>query len=344
MKYKKSYTTIYSVAAHAGVSPATVSRVLSGSGYSVSAETKERVLASASFLGYNTGGATKKLHRNIIAVIIPNLINPYYTSLIMGLEYSLRDLGMSMLLMNTAGSLELEKGFIVEILRDEISGVIISPVGENCDHLRDLEKQGVNMVVMEQAPDIDCNRVSFNYKGGGIQAVQYLIGKGCKTIGFIGSPLTRYGRREIFAGYLSALENNGIVKDDRYIRIAKEEYRTPGSLAEVYEYSNGISGVQSMIESGLPEALFCANDITAIGAIQVLQKNGLAIPRDISVIGSDNIPFSAMIYPSLTTIDQSIYEMGSMSAEIMAGKINDKNRRNISATLDPRLIIRNSTV
>jgi len=345
MNYRKNSTTVYSVAKHAGVSATTASRVLSGSDYPVSAGTKDKVLASASDLGYYAGKGAGKNNRGAVAVIIPNLINPFYNSLIMGLEYSLRISGMSTVLMNTDGSLELEKNFIKGILKNRISGVIISPVGDDCEHLRDLEKQGVIVVVIEQAPSIDCNKISFNYRGGGIEATQYLISRGCKSIGFICSPLTKHSRREVYAGYVTALESKGVVIDEKYIYISKEERPSLNNIVENHAFNNGLLSVQAMIDrNSLPEALFCGNDITAFGVMQGLQKNGVRIPQDVSVIGFDNTSFSAMVYPRLTTIDQSTYEMGNMAAEILAGRLEDEYRRNICVTLEPRLIIRDSTI
>ena len=345
MNYKKNVATVYSVARHAGVSPSTVSRVLSGSEYPVSELARQRVYASASILGYNTGATLKNINRNIAAVVIPNLVNPFYATLIMGLEYSLRLAGMSMLLMNSAGNLDLEKNFVSEIIQKKIPGAIFSPVGDEFEHLKELSKHNIRLLVIEESIDLDCSIVVLNHHNGSFRAIEYLVSRGCQTIGFISSPLTKFSRREVYSGYLAGLAHCGIKKEDRYIRIAESEIRTLGNMTEVYEYQNGMQSAQSLIDANtLPDALLCANDITAFGVMQCFHKNNIKIPEDISIIGFDNTPHSEMTYPRLTTVGQGAYEMGSMSAEILNGIINDANRSNTNVTLEIGLTIRDSVI
>lgn len=342
MNIKKGQTTIHDIAKHVGVSPATVSRVFSNTSYPIANKTKEKVLSAARQLGYPKTTSTLAAKCERVIVLIPDLMNPYYTSLIAGLECSLRMSGISMVLVNTGASIDLEKKMISEIDVKSIKGVIISPVSNQVEHIALLIKRGVQVIVLEQAVELECSKVFFNYKKGGELATQYLIDRGLRSIGFISSPLTRFSRREVYDGYLSALQKNGLAVDERLIRIAKNELR---QTDDIYEIANGRMQIQQMIDlKNLPDGVFCANDITAIGVLGQLHKENICVPQDISVIGFDNVFYSGCASPPLTTIDQCVYEIGSMAAELLNRNIIDPNRKCVDVTLEPRLVIRDSVV
>lgn len=343
MNKRSGKPTIYDVALKAGVSTSTVSRTLRNVGYAVSQETRERVLQAVKVLNYDTyayENLNKTNSENRVAVIIPNIINPYYSTLITGVEYNLQNAGMQMVLFNTGGIKAKEISIVEEILESNFKGVIIISICEKHCHIQKLINSNIKVVACEQSINLDCNSVTFNFFGGGLLATEYLISKGKKKIAFIGSPIDRYSRIMLFNGYKKALKRNYLKYDEKYIKIAKAE---KSSGTEIFEFKNGKEQVNDLINTGLiPDAIFCVNDITAIGVMHQLQHYGYKIPSDISVIGFDNIYFSSMIYPPLTTIDQCTYELGTMAAEILIGSINDPNRGNISTVLEPKLVARGS--
>lgn len=343
MNNKKRKPTIYDVAREAGVSTSTVSRTLRNDGYAVSTETREKVFLAVNKLNYDTKIYDSKNNTNLenrVAVVLPNIINPYYSTLVTGVEYNLHKAGMQMVLYNTGGDKNKEVSVIEEIIESKFRGAIIISICKNYDHIQKLISSNIKVVACEQSVDLDCNSVTFNFFEGGLIATEYLISKGKKKIAFISSPLDRFSRIGLFNGYKKALKRNSIVLDGRYIKIAKTE---ESSGTEIFEFKNGKEQVDELIKDNLiPDAIFCINDITAIGVIHQLQQNRYKIPKDIGVIGFDNIYFSSMIYPSLTTIDQCTYELGTMAAEILIGSINDPNRGNISTVLEPKLVIRES--
>lgn len=343
MNIKSGKPTIYDVARKAGVSTSTVSRTLRNDGYAVSRKTREKVLEAVQALNYDThtyDNISKTNLENRVAVIIPNIINPYYSTLVTGVEYNLQNAGMQMVLFNTGGQKAKEVSIVEEILESNFKGVIIISICEKHEHIQKLINSKIKVVACEQSINLDCNSVTFNFFEGGLMATEYLINKGKKKIAFIGSPLDRYSRIGLYNGYKKALKRNSIKYDEKYIKIAKTE-KSLGT--EIFEFQNGIEQVDELISEGLiPDAIFCINDITAIGVMHQLQHYGYKIPNDIGVIGFDNIYFSNMIYPPLTTIDQCTYELGTMVAEILIGSINDPNRGNISTVLEPKLIIRES--
>lgn len=343
MNKKKNNITIYDVASEAGVSPSTVSRTLRDEGYAVSAETKEKVLLAVKKLNYNTKIYYKEKDskpKNKIAVVVPNIMNPYYSTLVTGVEYNLHISGMQMVLFNTGGDKTREVSAVEEIIESAFIGVIIVSICDKHDHIQKLISSNIKVIACEQNIDLDCNSVTFNFFDGGYMATEFLISKGRKKIAFISSPLDRYSRISLYNGYKKALKRNSIDLDKKLVKVSK--YEKPTGI-EVYEFKNGKDQIDELIKDGIiPDGIFCINDITAIGVIHQLQQYGYKIPNDVAVIGFDNIYFSSMIYPSLTTIDQSTYELGTMAAEILVGSINDPNRGNISTVLEPKLIIRQS--
>ncbi|KUO76459.1 MAG: hypothetical protein APF77_18050 [Clostridia bacterium BRH_c25] len=344
MNKKHGNVTVYDVAKVAGVSVSTVSKILNSSSYKFTDKTKKQVLDIAKELGYekqhNTVSGERKVAGNKIAVISPDIINPYYASLVTGLESALQAGGMDMVFYNSRNNRMLEVKIANQLLESDCIGVIIVSICDSYDHIKRLIDTGTKVVAFEQQIDLECNKVGFNYSKGGFMATEFLIQKGYKNIGFISSPMTRPSRKQVYEGYKKALARYNITPNEKYIKIAENEIQ---SSVEMFDYQNGINLVQEMISQGdLPNAIFCINDITAIGVIKKLQDSGYHVPEDVGVIGFDNISFSYMIAPSLTTIEQSTYELGAMAAEILIGSINDPNRGNIAIVLEPKLIIRES--
>lgn len=339
----KKKPTIYDVAKVAGVSPSTVSRTLRDDGYPVAPETRQKVLQAVEKLKYNTYVYENRKNTNLVekvAVVVPNIINPYYSTLITGIQYNLHSAGIQMFLFNTSGDKSKEIDVVEEIIKSKFIGAIIISICNSHEHIQKLIDSGVKVVACEQNVNLDCNSVTFNYFEGGLMATEYLIKKGKRKIAFITSPLDRQSRIGLFNGYKKALKRNAIKFDQRLVKIADTEKSTG---REIFEFINGKEQVDKLINEGIiPDAIFCINDITAIGVIHQLQYYGYKIPDDIGVIGFDNIYFSSMIYPPLTTVDQCTYELGTMVSEILMGSINDPNRGNISTVLEPKLVIRES--
>lgn len=339
-------TTIYDVAERANVSVSTVSKILNNTQGKFKEETRNLVFKSAEVLGYTrhirTKEKNKKISSNNIVVIMPDIINPFYASLANGLESTLRNSGMNMMFHNSHNSRVIEVDITKQCINSSCKGVIIISIAESYKHIEDLINSGVKVVAFEQHIDLNCNKVGFNFKKGGFMATEFLVQSGHKEIGFISSPLSRSSRVEIFKGYKKALGKYNLPICEKFIKIAVDEDR---DINEMYDYENGIEQVINMIGNNeLPEAIFCINDMTAIGVIRKLQDEGYNIPNDISVIGFDNINFSYVIKPELTTIEQSTYELGAMAAEILLGSINDCHRGNISIIIEPKLIVRESVL
>lgn len=338
MNKKSGKVTIYDIAEAAGVSVSTVSRVLGNEEYPVSSSMRQKVNDAANSLGYVKRNANKQENARYAAVVIPNLNNPYYSALVTGLERYLRLSNINMLLINACGSFEIEKQLLSQLRN--VMGVIISPSTQHTEHIDQLLKSGMNIVIMEQPTKLSCNSVCFNYYKGGKMATDYLIQQGFRRIAFVTPPITRYSRNEIYNGYLSALSHANIpFSKDLIFASEKEEHTFDGS----YEYTTGVSLTMEILhKKELPEAIFCINDMIAFGVLQVLQKQHIRVPEDVSIIGFDNIIFTSIVTPELTTIDQCTYEIGSIAAQLLHESFIDPTRKLVSITLEPKLVERST--
>ncbi|MDN5313486.1 LacI family transcriptional regulator [Thermoanaerobacteraceae bacterium SP2] len=337
--------TIYDIAKLAKTSTATVSRVLSNNGYPVKEELKQRVLEAARKLNYtpNLLGRQLKTNESLdIGIIIPSITNQFYPLLLLGVEDVARKKGYNVLLCNSLRKPENEKKYLSTLFQKQIKGIIISSITKNQDYLKQLQQKGLKIVAFDQGISLDCCKISFDFYAGGYMAAEHLIKLGHRKIAFLSAPLTRYSRIQIYEGFMQCMKDNGIEQSQDYIILSEDEEE---SHDQVYEFKNGKYLVNKLLGSGkpIPTAIFCINDMTAFGAIQELTKNKIYVPKDISVMGFDNIPTSEMITPSLTTVDQSAYEMGALAAEMLINNLESSSERSIEIVLKPKLVVRNST-
>lgn len=336
--------TIYDVAKEAGLSVATVSRVLSNSNYPIGKETRKKVLEVAKKLNYSpnlVGRMLKKSDSRDIGVIIPNISNPFYPQLVLGIETEARKHNYNILLCNSFRDVANEQKYIEIMYQKQVKGIILSTIREEHSFLRDLCQKGLKVVGFDQnIEDLECSKVSFDFTAGGIMAVDYLVKMGHKKIAFATSPLTRKSRKEIFTGYKLGILKNNLTYSEEYLYIAKFEKELENGT---FEFDSGLLIAEKCLKSkSRPTAIFAVNDITAMGIIHGLVSEGINVPEDISVMGFDNIEFSAMINPPLTTINQPAFETGRLACKILIETLENKEKNNISIQLQPTLIERKS--
>ena len=344
IKGKKA--TIYDIASEVGTSAATVSRVLSKSGYPVKEELSRKIFEAAGKMNYSTnmvGRMLKKSESKDIGVIIPTISNPFYPQMVLGIELEARHRGFNILLCNSFRDASTEKKYIESLYQKQIRGLIISSINENHLFLKDLQENGVKIVVFDQdVHDLKCSKVGFNYIQGGLMAAGYLIKMGHRNIAFLTSPLSRRSRRETMEGYKLALLKNKLVIKEENILVAQTEEE---SYNGTYEFENGRRLTKKLLElPDRPTAVFSVNDMTAFGIIQELLNNGVRVPEDISVIGFDNIEVSSMINPPLTTVNQPSFETGRLACKLLLDSMDDRGSGELSITLEPTLVERKSVL
>ena len=347
MKNPKSMNkkaTIRDIAISSGSSIASVSRVLSNSDYPISKKMREKILNVAREMNYSPnllGRMLKKSDSRDIGVIIPNISNPFYPQLVLGIETEARRRGFNILLCNSFRDVANEKKYVETMYQKQIRGIILSSIREEHSFLKDLCDSGLKIVGFDQnIEDFHCNKISFDFTAGAVLAIDYLVAMGHQKIAFATSPLVRRSRKEIFDGYKLGLLKNRLPysADLTYIMEIEKEVEN-GS----FEFDSGKHMAEMILSSNeLPTAVFAVNDVTALGIIHEFMGRNIKIPDDISVMGFDNIEFSAMVNPPLTTINQPAFETGRLACNVLIESLEKSGNAPISLKLEPTLVVRDS--
>lgn len=335
--------TIYDVAIKSGVSTATVSRVLNNADYPVSQELRAKVLNAVTELAYEPnllGKYLKTRENREIGVIIPNISNYFYPLLLLGVHDIAFQHGYQIILCNSYRESELEIKNFNFLIRKQVMGILTFPLTTSNDYLHKYVRRGGNVVLLESSSDDEISRVTYNYFQGGYMACQHLLEYGHRRISFAGAPLTRHSRIQQYLGFKQCLLDNGLEPDESLIYIAKGEKES----ISVYEFENGRALAQMILKSKeRPTAVFCVNDMTAIALLQEFHNQGVDVPNDISVVGFDDLNLSAYCIPPLTTVDQHIYEMGTIATKMLIDSIENPSAEISTIQLEPTLVLREST-
>ena len=320
--------TIVDVARAAGTSTATVSRILSGSDYPISAQLRKKVMQVAQDLNYKPNLIGKMLQSGVgekeIGVVLPSIVNPFYGSLMSAVEEECVQRSYVPILCLSQNSSRLESQHIEMLGQKQVSGILLSCMHMDealMDKLRRLEIPCVLFdQTYEEYPGLN---VGFDFYQGGLLATRYLIQCGHRDIAFASGPMDRRSRKQRFEGYKAALRKNGIRFNSK--RLLLYEGSTDAG-AENSEFRNGYE----------------LGKMTAIGMIQCLKINGVYVPADVSVIGFDNIYISDFVEPALTTISQPSYEMGRKAARMLLDAIEQPGCAQENVVMEPTLVERRS--
>lgn len=327
-------TTISDVARVAGVSPATVSRVLNGTG-EVSAARADRVRQAVAELGYIPFSPARALRRQLTdvwAVIVADIENPFFTSVVRGIEDGARERGVRVVLCNSDEDPAKEAEYIDVAIAERMSGVIIAVSGarSNLDALLDRQ---VPVVGVDRRPlDKRVDAVLVDNRLGALQATSHLIERGAKRIACVTGPKRISTANERLAGYKEALARAGRAFDPSLV--LREDFRPAGGEKAVTELFTG---------RRRPDALFVANNQMTIGALGALRELGIDVPRDVALVGYDDAPWATLIRPQLTVVSQPTYEIGRAAAELLATARDRRGSASRQILLDPKLIVRESS-
>jgi LacI family transcriptional regulator len=326
--------TIAQVADRAGVSVTTVSHVLSGK-RRVSPVNQDRVHQAVQELGYRPNNVARNLRTRrsqMLAMIIPDIANPFYTALARGLADAVDGAGYGTYVCNTDGLLDRERNFIQDVLDRGVDGVAMASVHVATELVTEAVRLGTPFVCVGGSidhPEVDV--VTADDEEGARLATSYLISRGAKRPAMIsGAVDSGVARNE---GYRRALQSAGLpVVDDLQL---------PG-----YWTRNG--GREAMRElmtrEPRPDAVFCANDLMAIGAMDVIRELGLSIPDDIALVGFDDVEAAELVTPPLTTVTNPSYEAGRAAGELLLSRVQGQSTRARRTVLLPcRLVEREST-
>ncbi|NGQ96698.1 LacI family transcriptional regulator [Brevibacillus sp. SYP-B805] len=329
-----SNITIKKIAELAGVSSATVSRILNNTGR-YSEETKERVLEIIRDYNYRTNVVAKSLRTNkskTIGVIVPDITNEFFANIVLAIEnYSVPN-GYSIFICNTSEDHEKEKMFVRDLEAKGVDGIIYLsgnkqiPEQTTSKHLPtvciDRNPGNKEIVVVE----------SDNFSGGFI-ATEELIQQGCKRIVIIKDERDVSPMAERYRGYREALQKHGIPLDENLVVNVK---------VDVHEATKA---VQHLISRGTAfDAIFACTDWLAIGAINALHQHQILIPDEVKIIGFDNISVAQHSYPPLTTVEQDKTKLGEIAAQILLDMIDQKKPQKQNIVLPVSLVKRNTTL
>jgi LacI family transcriptional regulator len=327
--------TIREVAQAAGVSVATVSRVVSGSAHGVRPDTRDRVLEAVARLRYQPNLVARGLKKRVtgtVGLIVPDISNPFFPAIARGIEDVASRAGMGVLLCNTYEDLVKERAYLTLLDKRMVDGLIFATVGANTTHLRMLRRRGVPVVLVARAPDrVGIDAVLVDNRRGAREAAEHLLRLGHRRIAFIGGPPTLPVANERLAGYRDALASAGIPLNPDLL--CDGGFRTEG----------GGAAVGQLLQRRAPfTAIFAANDLMAIGAMEELRRRGRRVPQDVAVVGFDDITFASLVEPRLTTVAQPKYRMGCLAMERLLDLLGGGDRRPRRLALEPRLVVRES--
>jgi LacI family transcriptional regulator len=327
--------TITQVAKQAGVSTATVSRVLAEQ-EGVSEALVVRVHEAVKSLNYQPNRVARNLRRQasqIIGVVISDIQNPFFTSLLRGIEKIIEDAGYTLLLTNTDEDENRERKYLAILRAEGVAGIIIAPCQRDRDAFRDFEDGSLPMILIDRTvPESPLDLVTVNSKLGVFEAVNHLIQLGHTQIGLVSGPEKVSTAFERKAGYLKALIDAGITPNPDFIQYGN--FRQEGGY-------DAMRRVLNLPER--PTAVMTANNLMTLGALQVIHEYGLSIPDEMSVVGFDDMAWADSLKPSLTAIMQPTYEMGTTSAQLLLERMRDPQGPTRQVVLQTRLIIRSSS-
>lgn len=325
--------TIKDISKYSGVSTSTVSRVLTNNPR-VSPEALKKVQDAIETLGYIPNSAARSLvnkKRGMIGLIVPELENPYYTEIIHGVEETASKHGFGTALSCHMDS-EVDRGSIFKLLELGVDGIIYAGPMQNDKLIEYLIAQKIPYVILgRKLKDQNCSYVICDDYQSSYLAANYLLDLGHKRIAFLFGKKNSYSSIQKYEGYRDALTKRGISIDERLTR--------NGSLS----YQGGYDAVQSLLEEKAAfTAILAGNDMMAIGARSALLKIGLEIPRDVSLMGFDDIFWSKIEGIDLTTVYVPQYEMGSKCFDILMRRIDDPEAPDEHCILSGTLVERKS--
>ncbi len=322
--------TIYTVADHAGVSIATVSRVDRGSP-SVADPTAKRVRASMQEVGYRPNGAARALamqRHDAIGLVFPHLSGPYYSGVILGLEAAAAALGQAVYIVGTQGRNHPEQ--LVTDLGSRVDGLVIAGRTIPDEAIRQLQRLRLPLVLLARNAVGTADAIRTENRRNAERLTSHLLQHGHRTIAFVGDPESSPDAMERWEGFRAAHQHLRRRVPNAPVRSAFGEAEGQQAAREVLQ------------EAKRPNALFCANDEIALGAYRAAADLGLSIPTDIAITGWDDIALARLLSPGLTTVRQPVTEIGAEAARLLMERVNGSRRVGSTTVLPTEMTIRSS--
>jgi LacI family transcriptional regulator len=328
-------TTIRDVAKAAGVSQATASRVAGKYGY-VSAKNRQKVLKAIRDLSYRPNRIARSMvtkSTQTVGLVVTDIQNPFFAELARGIEEVAWAHGYTLILANTDESLERESAILTVLQEKMVDGLILVPASSRPSDTRTaLNNQGIPVVLLDRASaDLDVDTVLVDNENAAYQAVSYLIGLGHKRIGMIVDSLEITTNEERLAGYRSAMYDHGLPIEKDLLQPC------------LYTRESAYEITREMLKMpDRPTALFTAFNFISIGALRAIQEAGLQIPRDISMVGFDEVDSNHLNYPQLTVVVQPVSDMARVAGERLIARLQGDKTMAQEIRLKTKFVLRES--
>jgi LacI family transcriptional regulator len=332
-KPKSLATTIKEVARHAGVSAATVSRALSGSA-GVREPLRSRIFEAVRSLSYSPNRAARDLRvrsSRAVGVLIPDIENPFFTSVVCGIEEVIGKTDYSLLLANYNEDPDQETRRLELFRAEGVRGLIFAASRTPSSLYAELGKAGMALVAVSRLSRLRIDQVTVANREGALAATSHLIQLGHKRIAIINGPLVFTTARDRQAGYEDALRDSGVTVDENLV------------VNCAFKQAAGHSAMRQLLElANPPGAVFAGSNLLTLGALQAIHERHLAIPDEIAIVGFDEMPWAMSLRPPLTTVAQPAFEMGRTAAELLLARVREPALPRRQVVLETRLVVRSS--
>ncbi len=306
IRLRSAAVTVWDVAKRAGVSPATVSRVLNPSGHPVREATRRRVLRAVRELGYTPNHLARSLLRQetaVVGLLVPDVSNPYYAAILRGMEDVAHQHGLAVMLCNTDRDPQKQRRYLQTLLERRVDGMVVAGGTFTPQDRRTLERKVPVVAVGRHPARIPSVRV--DNVDAARRACRHLLELGHRRIACLAGPEASTTARDRVQGYRFALEEGGVRPREEWV--VWSEFTARG----------GYCATQEILSRSRVTALLASNDQMALGALRALAEAGLSVPAQVSVVSFDDTPLAAATVPALTTVAIPAYEMGRHAMELL---------------------------
>lgn len=326
--------TLATVARLANVSVASASRVLNG--IKTNPETLRRVSEAAAAVGYVPNAAARSLRSRRtgqIAFAMPDVSNPIYTAMVGSIAQVARANGSRLILHSTDGNADDELSFLADLKQRYVDGLILCSLDFSDDHAAAIAAAAVPVAVIgNPTKGAKVDTVRANSRHGAAEAVRHLHGCGRRRIALVNGPERTAPGSARKLGYLDALRSCGLERDDDLVEVAADFTIEAGSEAGA-----------RLLGRTKPDAVFCANDLLAVGVLAAVRGAGLDVPRDVALVGMDDTTLARVTSPALTTVDLGGADRARIATELLLARIERPGRRPRTVAVEPRLVVRESS-
>lgn len=327
--------SILDVARLAGVHPSTVSRALHRADLPLRPETRRRVLAAVERLEYRPSAIARGLRlqrTQTLGMLVPDITNPFFPPIIRGAEEAARERGYELVLCNTDDAPERETASLRVLRERQADGVLIATSRMADTTVAALRRERFPFVLVNRGSSVEADpSVEVDNERASDAVIAHLASLGHRRIGHIAGPLSTTTGAERAAGYRAAMRARGLETDSALL-----------VEADAYAESSGHAAATRLLRRS-PTAIFAANDLLVLGALRAAREAGLCVPRDVSLVGVNDIPLGDLIDPPLTTIRVPQREMGRIAARMLIALLEGAPVVQRHVLLDPTLVVRGST-